>query len=133
MREYYGSANSSTERHSAYLIMRLVTLMNLGSHILLNVVTMLYRRSETVLAHSILAAIPDNSIRLFDKHFYNADLLLTLSLQGDNRHWLLPAWNNIASETEESYAPRYRLLKLKVSLPAKKGILHCQSSGTLER
>ncbi len=94
--------------------MRLVTLMNLGSHILLNVVTMPYRRSETVLAHSILAAIPDNPIRLFDKHFYNADLMLTLSLQGDNRHWLLPAWNNIASDTEESYAPRYRLLKLKV-------------------
>ena len=133
MREYYGFANTSTERQSAYPIMRLVTLMNLGSHILLNVVTIPYRRSETVLAHSILAAIPDTPIRLFDKHFYNADLLLTLSLQGDNRHWLLPAWNNIASETEESYAPRYRLLKLKVSLPAKKGILHCQSSGTLER
>ncbi len=33
-----------------------------------------------LLAHSMLATIPDNSITLFDKLFYSADLLLTLSL-----------------------------------------------------
>ncbi|EKI33921.1 acetaldehyde dehydrogenase 2 [Escherichia coli 07798] len=70
LREYYGSANTSTERQSAYPVMRLVALMNLGSHILLNAVTAPYRRrSETVLAHSMLATIPDNSITLFDKLF----------------------------------------------------------------
>ena len=100
--------------------MRLVALMNLGSHILLNAVTAPYRRSETVLAHSMLATIPDNSITLFDKLFYSADLLLTLSQLGCNRHWLLPAWKNIAAETEESYGPGDRLLKLKVSLQARK-------------
>ncbi|HAI0065390.1 TPA: IS4 family transposase [Escherichia coli] len=120
LREYYGSANTSTERQSAYPVMRLVALMNLGSHILLNAVTAPYRRSETVLAHSMLATIPDNSITLFDKLFYSADLLLTLSQQGCNRHWLLPAWKNIAAETEESYGPGDRLLKLKVSLQARK-------------
>ena len=30
LREYYGSANTSTERQSAYPVMRLVALMNLG-------------------------------------------------------------------------------------------------------
>ncbi len=68
-----------------------------------------------MLAYSMPATIPDNSITLFDKLFYSADLLLTLNLQGCNCHWLLPAWKNIASETEESYGPRDRLLKLKVS------------------
>lgn len=120
LREYYGSANTSTERQSAYPVMRLVALMNQGSHILLNAVTAPYRRSETVLAHSMLATIPDNSITLFDKLFYSADLLLTLSQLGCNRHWLLPAWKNIAAETEESYGPGDRLLKLKVSLQARK-------------
>lgn len=38
-----------------------------------------YRRSETVLAHSMLATTQDNSITLFDKIFYRADLLLTLN------------------------------------------------------
>lgn len=120
LREYYGSANTSTERQSAYSVMRLVALMNLGSHILLNAVTAPYRQSETVLALSMLATIPDNSITLFDKLFYSADLLLTLNQQGCNRHWLLPAWKNIASETEESYGPGDRLLKLKVSPQARK-------------
>lgn len=69
LREYYGSANTSTKRQNAYPVMRLVALMNLGSHILLNAVTAPYRQSETVLAHSMLATIPDNSITLFDKLF----------------------------------------------------------------
>ncbi len=110
--------------------MRLVALMNPGSHILLNAVTAPYRRSETVLAHSMLATIPDNSITLFDRLFYSADLLLTLNQQGCNRHWLLPTWKNIAAETEESYGPGDRLLKLKVSPQARKKILRCRSSGT---
>ena len=75
LREYYGSANTSTKRQNAYPVMRLVALMNLGSHILLNAVTAPYRQSETVLAHSMLATIPDNSITLFDKLFYSEDLL----------------------------------------------------------
>lgn len=79
LREYYGSANTSTKRQNAYPVMRLVALMNLGSHILLNAVTAPYRQSETVLAHSMLATIPDNSITLFDKLFYSEDLLLTLN------------------------------------------------------
>ncbi|HGU3801810.1 TPA: IS4 family transposase, partial [Escherichia coli] len=43
----------------------------------------------------------DNSITLFDKLFYSEDLLLTLNQKGCNRHWLLPAWKNIASEMIE--------------------------------
>lgn len=98
LREYYGSANTSTEWQSAYPVIRLAALMNLGSHILLNAVTTPYQRSKTVLAHFMLATIPDNSITLFDKLFYSADLLLTQNQQGCNRHWLLPAWKNITTE-----------------------------------
>ncbi|HFS5874326.1 TPA: IS4 family transposase, partial [Citrobacter werkmanii] len=94
--------------------------MNLGSHVLLDAATAPYRRSETLLAHSMLAALPDNSITLFDKLFYSADLLLTLNRQGSNRHWLLPARKDMAAETETSYGAGDRLLKLKVSQQARK-------------
>ncbi|OAT14615.1 transposase [Buttiauxella noackiae ATCC 51607] len=120
LREYYGSANTATERQSAYPVMRLVALMNLGSHILLDAATAPYRRSEILLAQSMTSTIPDNSITLFDKLFYSADLLLTLNQQGTNRHWLLPARKNVVAETEEIYAPGDRLLKLKVSPQARK-------------
>ncbi|ECC3607315.1 IS4 family transposase [Salmonella enterica subsp. enterica] len=120
LREHYGSANTSTERQSAYPVMRLVALMNLGSHMLLDAATAPYRRSEILMAQSLTASIPDNSVTLFDKLFYSADLLLTLSRQGNNRHWLLPARKNMVAETEESYGSGDRLLKLKVSPQARK-------------
>lgn len=120
LREYYCSANTSTTRQSAYPVMRLVALMNLGSHVLLDAVTAPYRRSEILLAQSLTASIPDNSVTLFDKLFYSADLLVTLNQQGNNRHWLLPARKNMVAETEESYGSGDRLLKLKVSPQARK-------------
>ncbi|EAB5052354.1 IS4 family transposase, partial [Salmonella enterica] len=120
LREHYGSANTSGNRQSPYPVMRLVALMNLGSHILLNAATAPFRRSEILLAQSMTASVPDNSVTLFDKLFYSADLLLTLNQQGNNRHWLLPARKNVVAETEESYGAGDRLLKLKVSPQARK-------------
>ena len=120
LREYYGSANTSGNRQSPYPVMRLVALMNLGSHVLLNAATAPFRRSEILLAQSMMASVPDNSVTLFDKLFYSADLLLTLNQQGNNRHWLLPARRNVVAETEENYGTGDRLLKLKVSPQARK-------------
>ena len=105
---------------SAYPVMRLVALMNLGSHVLLDAATAPYRRSEILLAHAMLTTIPDNSITLFDRLFYSADLLLTLNQQGSNRHWLLPARKDMVAETEVSYGAGDRLLKLNVSPQARK-------------
>lgn len=120
LREHYGSANTAGKRQSPYPVMRLVALMNLGSHILLDAATAPFRSSEILLAQSMTASVPDNSVTLFDKLFYSADLLLTLNQQGNNRHWLLPARKNVVAETEESYGEGDRLLKLKVSPQARK-------------
>ena len=120
LREHFGSSNTSTERQSPFPVMRLVALMNLNSHVLLDAVTGPYRSSETRLAHTLIKALPDNSITLFDKLFHSADLLLTLSRSGENRHWLLPARKDIVSEVQESYGAGDRLLKMKVSPQARK-------------
>ncbi|WP_159990760.1 MULTISPECIES: IS4 family transposase, partial [unclassified Raoultella] len=61
-----------------------------------------------------------NSITLFDKLFHSADLLMTLSQSGDNRHWLLPARKNVVSDVQESYGAGDRLLKMKVSPQARR-------------
>ncbi len=80
--------------------------------------------------HTLIKALPDNSITLFDKLFHSADLLLTLSRSGENRHWLLPARKDIVSEVQESYGAGDRLLKMKVSAgsktePVLTGVLVC--------
>lgn len=46
LREHFGSSNTSTERQSPFPVMRLVALMNLNSHVLLDAVTGPYRSGE---------------------------------------------------------------------------------------
>lgn len=86
LREHYGSANTSGKRQSSCPVMRVVTLMSLDSHILLDAATAPFRHNEILLAQSMTASVPDNSVTLFDKLIYSADLLLTLNQQGHNRH-----------------------------------------------
>lgn len=50
-----------------------------------------YRRSEMRLADEFLQRIPDHSVMLFDKGFWGAELLSSLSSSGTHRHWLVPA------------------------------------------
>ena len=72
-------------------MMRLVALMNVRSHLILDAQLSPYRRSEMRLADEFLQQIPDHSVTLFDKGFWSADLMLSLSGAGTNRHWLTPA------------------------------------------
>jgi len=43
------------------------------------------------LADEFLQQIPDHSVTLFDKGFWGAELLSSLSRSGTHRHWLIPA------------------------------------------
>ena len=64
--------------------------------------------------------IPDDSITLLDKGFWSADLLLSLSQRGQNRHWLLPERKGLIREEIECYGPHDRLVRMKVSQQARK-------------
>ena len=79
LRENFGSGNTGTERQTPFPMMRLVALMNVGSHVVLDAQLSPYRGSEMRLAETFLGQIPDNSITLFDKGFWDADLLLSVA------------------------------------------------------
>ncbi|ENZ96697.1 transposase-like protein [Xanthomonas fragariae LMG 25863] len=91
LREHFGSGNTSTDRQTPFPMLRLVALMNVRSHVLLNAQLSPYRRSEIRLSEPFLQSIPDHSVTLFDKGFWSADLLLSLANTGTARHWLTPA------------------------------------------
>ena len=55
------------------------------------------------LADEFLQQIPNQLVTLFDKGFWSADLMLRLSGQGTNRHWLTPARKNLVSEEVVRY------------------------------
>ena len=101
-------------------MVRCVALMNTFSHVMMDAQISPYRRGEIPLAESTLNKIPDNSITLFDKGFWSADLMHTLACGGRERHWLIPKRSNIAYEVIETYGEGDALWRMKVSPQARK-------------
>lgn len=120
LRDHFGSGNTSTERQTPFPMMRLVALMNVRSHVILDAQLSPYRRSEIRLADEFLRQVPSHSVTLFDKGFWSADLLLSLATTGENRHWLIPARKGLVSEEVSRYGKQDRLLRMKVSPQARK-------------
>jgi hypothetical protein len=120
LRAHFGTGNTGTERQTPFPMMRLVALMNVRSHLILEAQLSPYRRSEMRLADSFMQQIPDHSVTLFDKGFWSADLLLGLNSKGENRHWLIPARKGLVSEEVARYGKQDRLLRMKVSPQARK-------------
>jgi len=120
LRDHFGSGNTSTERQTPFPMLRLVALMNVRSHVILDAQLSPYRRSEMRLADEFLQQIPNQSVTLFDKGFWSADLMLRLNGQGTNRHWLTPARKNLVSEEVVRYGKNDRLVRMKVSPQARK-------------
>lgn len=120
LREHFGSGNTATERQTPFPMLRLVALMNVRSHLILDAQVSPYRRSEVRLADDFLQRVPDYSVTLFDKGFWSADLLLSLNTAGESRHWLIPARRDLVSEEVARYGKGDRLLRMKVSPQARK-------------
>ena len=120
LRAHFGSGNTGTERQTPYPLMRLVALMNVRSHIMLDARLSPYRRGEMRLAEDFIEKIPDRSVTLLDKGFWGADLLLSLAGNGTERHWLTPSRSNLVAEEVERYNPHDRLLEMRISPQARK-------------
>ncbi len=120
LRDHFGSGNTPNERQTPFPMLRLVALMNVRSHVILDAQLSPYRRSEMRLADEFLQQIPNHSVTLFDKGFWSAEMMLDLSGNGVNRHWLTPARKNLVSEEVVSYGKNDRLVRMKVSQQARK-------------
>ena len=120
LRAHFGSGNTGTERQTPYPLMRLVALMNVRSHIMLDARLSQYRRGEMRLAEDFIEKIPDRSVTLLDKGFWGADLLLSLAGNGTERHWLTPSRSNLVGEEVERYNQNDRIMEMRVSAQARK-------------
>ncbi len=120
LRDHFGSGNTGTERQTPFPMMRLVALMNVRSHLIMDAQLSPYRRSEIRLADEFLQQIPDRSVTLFDKGFWGADLMVRLTSAGVDRHWLIPAKKGTVCEEVVRYSQHDRLVRMKVSPQARK-------------
>ena len=120
LRAHFGSGNTASDRQTPFPMLRLVAVMNARSHVILDAVISPYRRGEIRLAEQFHQRIPEHSITLLDKAFWGADLLLSLHNSGEDKHWLIPARQNLVAEVVEDYGPGDRLVVMTVSPQAGK-------------
>lgn len=120
LREHFGSGNTSTNRQTPFPMLRLVTLMNVRSHVIVDGAISLYRKGEIPLAKSFMEKLPDNSVTLLDKGFYSADLLLGIEQLGENCHWLIPARKGLKYTLLDEHDSHDKLIEMQVSPQARK-------------
>jgi hypothetical protein len=120
LRAHFGSVNTSTNRQTPYPMLRLVTLMNVCSHVIANAAISPYRKGEIPLASEFIQSLPDKSVTLLDKGFFGADLLLCIQAEDTDRHWLIPERKGLVYTELERYDDGDRLLQMKVSPQARK-------------
>ena len=119
LRAHFGSGNTSTARQTPFPMLRLIALMNLRSHVVLDAAISPYRRGEVPLAASLLEHLPPRSITLLDKGFFSANLLLSIA-DGEERHWLTPERQGSVYDVVHEYGPGDCLVEMTVSPQARK-------------
>jgi len=119
LREHFGSGNTSSKRQTPFPMLRLVALMNVRSHIMIDAQISPYRRGEIPLAETFLNHIPNRSITLLDKGFWSANLLSSIH-QADERHWLIPEKKGLVQRVVTVYGEGDELVEMNVSPQAKK-------------
>lgn len=120
LRNHFGSGNTSSTRQTPYPVLRLVTMMNVRSHVIVDAAISPYRRGEIPLAKDFIDALPANSVTLLDKGFYGADLLSSITMNGSHRHWVIPAKKGVVYTLLDEVDSNDKLIQMKVSAQARK-------------
>lgn len=103
-REHFGSANTSTKKESGYPVLKMTSLMNVRSHIMVKAAVGGYRSSEITMASQLVDAVPNQSVIIMDKLYHSAELLSHIESTGEQRHWLTPLKEDINYRVLESYS-----------------------------
>ena len=118
-REHFGAQNYPNDKVASYPQTRAVTLMMVDTQLIRDARFGRYNVSEMTHAHDLLASVPDDSITVFDRGFFSAQLLSNLRTGGNNRHFLIPAkantkWTIVEGTDEDA------LVEMAISAQARK-------------
>lgn len=116
------TANKSYE--ASYPQVRMVCLMELSSHLVLDSAFDSVAENEMNLAAKLTDSIPDNSLTLFDKGFYSLGLLYDWQEKGTNTHWLLPLKKGTQYEIVRSIGKQDKIIKLCTTPQSRKRRSH---------
>lgn len=125
-REHFGSHNSGrhaggrNERLSGYPLMRVVVLMAPRSHLLAAAVFGPYGTDERTYAQSLWGTVPDRSLVLVDRAYLQANVLVPLTSNGVERHWMTRAKSTTKFRSIRRLGPGDELVEFEVSREARR-------------
>jgi hypothetical protein len=118
-RSFFGGANS-VRGASGYPQVRLVALMALRSHLLAQVAFGPYGTGEVTYAEELWSSVPDDAVCVVDRGFFAAGILLLLTQNGSNRHWLTPAKRNLVWRHVEKLGRGDEIVEMDIRAPARR-------------
>ena len=112
-RDHFGGAKGRTE--SGYPMVRLVGLMALRSHLITAAQFGPYSRGEQTYANQLWERVPDHSLTIVDRGFFDAGVLIPLFRAGKERHWLIRAKTTTSWQVVKRLGPKDEVVEMKVS------------------
>lgn len=119
-REHFGSQKGGKRGPTAYPQVRLVTLMAVRSHLLVDASFGPYGIDERRYASQLWASVPDNALVLIDRGYLQANILVPLQQSGTNRNWLTRAKSTSKWTVLKPIGPGDALVEIAVSREARR-------------
>lgn len=112
------TANKAYE--AGYPQVRMVCLMELSSHLILDSAFDSVAENEMNLAAKLVGSVPNESLTIFDKGFYSLGLLHDWQQKGNNTHWLLPLKKGTQYEEVKSLGKQDKIVQIKTTPQSRK-------------
>lgn len=118
-REHFGAQGYASGTVASYPQVRGVTLTALPTHLVHSAAFGPYSTNEMIYAKQLIEAIPEQSLTVFDRGFLSAEILCSLTDNGAERHFLIPAKSNTTWEKLEG-SDNDAIVRMRVSPQARK-------------
>ncbi|MDE9496088.1 IS4 family transposase [Xenorhabdus bovienii] len=92
-----------------------VTLMSARTHLISDVSFGPITQSEISYAQQLVGSAPENTLTLFDRGFFSAELFQTWRGAGKNTHWLTPIKSKLRYDVVKEHSPYDKLIDMPVS------------------
>lgn len=93
---------------ASYPQVRAVSLTAIPTHLVCDIAFGPYDQNEMRYAKSLIEGIAEHSLTVFDRGFLSAEILVGLTMAGQERHYLIPAksntkWEVLSGRTEDCF------------------------------
>ena len=117
-RAHFGAQAYASGKVASYPQVRAVSVTAIPTHLVSDIAFGEYGQNEMLYAKTLIDGIADHSLTVFDRGFLCAEILLGLTMAGEQRHYLIPAKSNTKWEVLSGHADDC-LVRLRVSPQAR--------------